>query len=100
MTPLIPHLPDGYWWVVGLTMAFSLASFDTDSGGESFLGRMVNRIAMYVLCLPIMFAVLSFFAGLGILAYKMYLWLRHGSWLGFSLGDALWSCTPSTSRPT
>jgi hypothetical protein len=87
----IPRVENGYWWVIGIALAFTaIAAFENSNpDGETFVARTANRFAVFLFVSPVMVAMLSVLAGCALLAYKTFLYLKFGVWPPFMLVDVL-----------
>lgn len=90
--PIIPRVEGGFWFVVlfAALIAAGAAFEDSNVGGEGVLGRLANRFVLFLIMVPLGVAFLSFIGGCALVVYKVYLYLKLGAWLPFTLGQALY----------
>lgn len=93
MIQYLQPVEGGLW--LPITVAIILAvmtsfepAFDENKG--TFIHRCGLFLLLAFLLTPVMFAVLCMFAGIVLLAWKTYWWLRHGAWLPMELSDVLY----------
>lgn len=90
--PIIPRVEGGFWFVVlfAVLIAAGTVFDDSNAGGQGVLGRLGNRLALLVIMVPFGVAFISFMGGCALSAYKVYLYLKLGTWPPFMLGQALY----------
>jgi hypothetical protein len=81
--------PDGYQIVLWVGLAFAtLIAFGSSHEGK-FWDRAIFFVVSYFIAVPITVGMFSFLSGLGLLLWKLYVYLKFGQWPAFSVAHVL-----------
>jgi hypothetical protein len=86
----IPIWPDGYQIVLWAVLAFATLIAIGSSDKDRFWDRAKLFVLSYFIAVPITVGMFSFLSGLGLLLWKLYVYLKFGQWPPFSVAHVLY----------